>query len=181
MVYYPNLNSDEIKAVGYYDLTFTLPPVPRYGTYEIRWGYDANVRRGMCQIFVGNKKDHLYAADIPLDLRKTVWVGDTGFEPDTGFDEYDAEVDKRMRNRGYMKGGNAWTEYGHGLYTGRKCSAWQSPMRRIIYRGPLDPNETYYLRAKSVLDSDKTEFMMDILEICPKEVYDNPENPEDIW
>ncbi|MDD6130265.1 MAG: fasciclin domain-containing protein [Prevotellaceae bacterium] len=180
-VYYPNLNSDEIKAVGYYDLTFTLPPVPRYGTYEIRWGYDANVRRGMCQIFVGNKKDHLYAADIPLDLRKTVWVGDTGFEPDTGFDEYDAEVDKRMRNRGYMKGGNAWTEYGHGLYTGRKCSAWQSPMRRIIYRGPLDPNETYYLRAKSVLDSDKTEFMMDILEICPKEVYDNPENPEDIW
>ena len=45
----------------------------------------------------------------------------------------------------------------------------------------MDPNETYYLRAKSVLDSDKTEFMMDILEICPKEVYDNPENPEDIW
>lgn len=179
-VYYPNLNADEIKAVGYYDLTFTLPPVPRKGIYELRWGYDSNPRRGMAQIFFGNNKDKLYASDIPLDIRVTVWNGDTGFEVDTGDENYDAEVDKRMHNKGYMKGGHAWTEYGTS-YTGRQCSTWQSPMRRIIFRGIMDPSETYYLRIKSVLDSDKTEFMMDILEFCPKEVYDNPEVPEDIW
>ncbi len=39
----------------------------------------------------------------------------------------------------------------------------------------------YYLRMKSVLDSDQTEFMMDMIEFCPKEVYDNPNEPEDIW
>ena len=54
-------------------------------------------------------------------------------------------------------------------------------MRRIIFRGFLDPDETYYIRMKSVLDSDRTEFMMDLLEYCAKEVYDNPEEPEDIW
>ena len=41
--------------------------------------------------------------------------------------------------------------------------------------------ETYYLKIKSVLDSDKTEFYMDYLEFCSKDVYDNPETPEDIW
>lgn len=180
-IYYPNLNSDEIKAVGYYDLTFKLPPVPRRGTYEVRWGYDSNPRRGMGQIFFGSDPNKLYASDIPLDIRVTVWNGDTGFEPDTGDDDYDAEVDKRMHNKGYMKGGHAWTEYGHSPYTGRQCSTWQSPMRRIIHKGVLDPSETYYLHIKSVLDSDKTEFMMDIIEFCPKEIYDNPEVPEDIW
>lgn len=56
-----------------------------------------------------------------------------------------------------------------------------STMRRIIVRQHLVPEETYYLRMKSVLDSDQTEFMMDMIEFCPKEVYDNPKEPEDIW
>ena len=37
------------------------------------------------------------------------------------------------------------------------------------------------LRFKSVLDDQTREFYMDYLEYCPKEVYDNPETPEDIW
>ena len=45
----------------------------------------------------------------------------------------------------------------------------------------MDPNQTYYLRFKSVLDSSTSSFFMDYLEFCPKEVYDNPEKPEDIW
>ena len=45
----------------------------------------------------------------------------------------------------------------------------------------MDPDKTYYMRLKSVLDSEEKEFYMDYLEYCPKEVYDNPERPEDIW
>jgi hypothetical protein len=45
----------------------------------------------------------------------------------------------------------------------------------------MDPEETYYLKIKSVLDSDKKEFYMDYLELVAKEIYDNPEEPEDIW
>lgn len=45
----------------------------------------------------------------------------------------------------------------------------------------VDANKTYYLRMKSVLDSDTKEFYMDHLEWCAKEVFDNPMEPEDIW
>jgi hypothetical protein len=31
------------------------------------------------------------------------------------------------------------------------------------------------------LDDPKREYYVDYLEFCPKEVYDNPETPEDIW
>ena len=54
-------------------------------------------------------------------------------------------------------------------------------LRYIIVRQTMDPDKTYYMRLKSVLDSEEKEFYMDYLEYCPKEVYDNPERPEDIW
>ena len=54
-------------------------------------------------------------------------------------------------------------------------------IRHIVVRKTLDPNKTYYLKIKSVLDSDKKEFYMDYLEYVAKEIYDNPEKPEDIW
>ena len=56
-------------------------------------------------------------------------------------------------------------------------------IRRIIVREDMDPNKTYYLKFKNVLDDDivTTQFFMDYLEICAKEVYDNPMTPEDIW
>ena len=51
----------------------------------------------------------------------------------------------------------------------------------FIIRQTMDPDKTYYMRVKSVLDSEQKEFYMDYMEYCPKEVYDNPEMPEDIW
>ena len=45
----------------------------------------------------------------------------------------------------------------------------------------MEPDKTYYLRFKTVLDDPTREFYVDYLEYCPKEVYDNPETPEDIW
>jgi len=181
MEYYSNLYFDEVKCVGFYDVTLKLPPVPRRGTYEIRWGYDANPRRGMAQVFLGKSREKMFAADIPLDMRYQLYNTETGFEYDTGDDDYDSEVDKRMRNKGYMKAGKGWCHPQNPEWTGRNPFLGGSAMRRIIYRGVMDPEETYYIRMKSVLDSDRTEFMMDLLEYCAKEVYDNPEESEDIW
>ena len=56
-----------------------------------------------------------------------------------------------------------------------------SNVRHILIRQHLNADDTYYLRLKSVLDSDKKEMYMDYLEWCAKEVYDNPMTPEDIW
>jgi hypothetical protein len=32
-----------------------------------------------------------------------------------------------------------------------------------------------------VLDDKEKQFYMDFIEFCPKEIYDNPIVPEDIW
>ena len=54
-------------------------------------------------------------------------------------------------------------------------------IRRILLRQTMDPNETYYIRFKTVMDDPTRYFYMDYLEYAAKEVYDNPGVPEDIW
>ena len=94
-------------------------------------------------------------------------------------DDYNAEVDKKMRNNGFMKGAEIYCDGGQGL--SKMARADPLIIRRIIVRETMDPDETYYLRFKTVLDDASREFYVDYLEYCPKEVYDNPEVPEDIW
>lgn len=172
-----NLNRDEMKAVGRYELTFKLPPVPKRGTYELRYCVLATGKRGVAQMYFGTDLNNLPVAGIPIDLTMSADNRFSGWERDTGDDEYDAEVDKRMRNNGYMKGSQA-IDSNDGTERGYND---RNNIRHIIVRKTLDPKETYYLKVKSVLDSDKNEFYMDYLEYCAKEVYDNPETPEDIW
>ena len=103
-----------------------------------------------------------------------------GWEDDTDDDDYNAEIDKKMRANGYMKGPESyWPEIeGNTSYTARKRDRI---LRRIIVTSTMDPNETYYLRFKSVLKDQDLQFYMDFIEFCPKEIYDNPVEPEDIW
>ena len=53
--------------------------------------------------------------------------------------------------------------------------------RRIIVREYMSADEVYYLRFKTVQDLLSKQLFLDYIEWCPKEVYDNPETPEDIW
>ena len=172
-----NLNADEMKAVGRYEFLFTLPPVPRRTTYEFRYEVLANGNRGIAQIYFGDNPDYLPAAGIPLDITMRSDDSRTGWENDSDDDDYNAEVDKRMRNKGFMKGSNAINS-GDGTERGYND---RENVRRIMWRGTMDPDKTYYLKMKSVLDSDRKEFYMDYMEYCPKEVFDNPAEPEDIW
>ena len=172
-----NLHADEMKAVGRYEFMFTLPPVPRTGTYEFRYEVLANGNRGIAQVYFGTDPDNLPVAGIPLDITMRSDDPRTGWENDGPDQDYNAEVDKRMRNNGFMKGSQAinsndGTERG---YNDREN------VRRIMWRGTMYADKTYYLKMKSVLDSDRKEFYMDYMEYCPKEVYDNPNEPEDIW
>ena len=177
-----NLNRDEMKAVGRFDVMFTLPPVPRRGTYEVRYKVLANSNRGVAQIYFGSDPEKLPVAGIPIDLtmdcRNALDALKVGWEDDNpNDDDYTAEIDKRMRNNGYMKGpksinSNDGTE---------RDKSDRENIRHIFVRQTLDPDKTYYIRLKSVLDSDRKEFYMDFIEYCAKEIYDNPEKPEDIW
>ncbi len=177
-----NYQGDEFTIRGFSDVTFTLPPVPKRGTYELRYQVQSGGgTRGIVQFYWGSDKDHLAVMGIPLDLRlvcnKIMYNGsggdkeyDYGWEADTGDEDYDSEVDKHLRNNGFMKGPL--------LYDNRKSTI---STRRILFRQTMDPDETYYIRFKSVMDDPTRYLYMDFLEYASKEVYDNPETPEDIW
>jgi len=185
-----NFQGDELNVIKKYSMIFRLPPVPMKGTYEIRYAVQVKSGvRGMCQVYFGTDKDNLHAQGIPLDLRMgginrvtangtfpsiAGWVQDV-----TDDDDLNAENDKKMRNNGFMKG----PEYFQCWPGGSTSRAVPETIRRIIVREDMEPGNTYYLRFKNVLDDDvvTTQFFMDYLEICAKEVYDNPMTPEDIW
>lgn len=177
-----NLYRDEMKAVGRFEVMFKLPPVPRRGTYEVRYKVLANSNRGVAQVYFGSDPEKLPVTGIPLDLtmdcRNAMDAKKVGWEDDDpNDDDYSAEIDKRMRNNGYMKGPKSINS-NDGTERGKND---RENIRHIFVRQTLDPNETYYIKLKSVLDSDRKEFYMDFIEYCAKEIYDNPETPEDIW
>ncbi len=185
-----NYEGDEINVVGNYEITFKLPPVPKDGVYELRLGVQTNDQRGMCQVYWGNDKSNLPTAGLPLDMRmggKDWYVKGAspmesilGYEEDVeGDDELNAENDKKMRNNMCMKAPNSYYMYGSTV-TMRNQDAGKI-IRRIIVREEMKADEVYYLRLKSVLRDDETQLYLDFLEFCPKEVYDNPLVPEDIW
>ena len=176
---------DELKGVGRYEVVLKLPPVPRRGGYELRYRVLATTARGVAQLYFGDNLNNLPVVGIPVDL---VLCGDASrcgesgvrrcaWEPDSGDDDYDAEIDKRMRNNGFMKGElGLW----NGT-TGCRSDGYKHIIRHLVTRQLMDPDKTYYIKFKSVLDSDRKELYLDTIELCPKEVYDNPETPEDIW
>ncbi len=172
---FTNLNDDEIKCTGHFDMTFKLPPVPRKSTYEIRYKLLPTFLRGIVQVYFGTDRENLHTPDIPLDMTKFISEY-VGYEPDTGIDDYDADVDRALRNQGIMKGCKSVE-----CSDGTERTAYNRDMRRIVVREQMDPDKTYYLRFRSVLEGDTKELCLDYLEFCPKEVYDNPMKPEDIW
>lgn len=175
---WPGKNGDEMKAVGRYEVTYRLPPVPRRGVYELRYAIISTDRRGVAQVYFGSDFDRLPVAGIPMDWTIPPQNPITAWEADTEDDDYNSEIDKRMRNNGYMNGDKSNCVLGAPNNSLREYT-WA--MRRILLRQYMDPELTYYIRMKSVLDTDAKEFYMDYIELCPKEVYDNPERPEDIW
>lgn len=187
-----NYQADEFTIRGMQDITLRLPPVPRRGTYELRYavqpGGGVGDTRGIVQFYWGKDLNHLAPMGIPIDLRTGglnrrtrlgFFPSDTGWEQDTDDDEYNAEVDKRMRTKDWMKGAliqcmtaNTTT---YSARTNEMC------IRRILVRQTMDPDETYYIRFKTVIDDPYTYLYMDYFEYVAKEIYDNPEEPEDIW
>lgn len=186
-----NMQGDEMTIRGLTDVTMRLPPVPMHGTYELRFAIQSGGnRRGMVQFYWGSNKKKLAAMGIPMDLRlgadKKLHTSngdvpgeDIGWEEDKDDDDYNAEVDKRMRNNGFMKGCNQYCAGKPG--NSEMMRASDRCIRRIIVRETMDPDKTYYIKFKTVLDDPTRFFYMDYMEYCAKDVYDNPETPEDIW
>ncbi len=184
-----NMQGDEMTIRGLTDCTMRLPPVPKRGTYELRYAIQCGGNmRGMVQFYWGKDPNNLAAMGIPMDLRQGAYArntsigsvtSDIGYADDTDDDDYNAEIDKRLRNNGFMKGCQQYTAGAPGGSDMMRKS--NICIRRILLRQTMDPNETYYIRFKTVMDDPTRYFYMDYLEYAAKEVYDNPVTPEDIW
>ena len=183
-----NLQGDEFNIIGRYDFTMQLPPVPRAGQYEIRFGVATGSRvRSMAQVYFGTSPDKLTVTGIPMDLRigglekrmENITVpSNVGWEADTDDEEYNDRVTKAMRTKGFMKAPYAWC---NANGSGSPVRTFHYMSRRIIINTFLEPYKNYYIRFQSVLDAEAKEFFMDYFEYVAKEVYDNPEESEDIW
>ena len=193
-----NYQGDEFNIVGNSEITIKLPPVPKDGTYELRMGVSANSQRGMFQIYWGTNKDRLPAIGSPIDMRMggVYWYNQFGHhgggEPSTlGWEDdiededmINAEIDKRLRNNGYMKGPNSfwmWTRSATSDISTQHARRRGDSLRKILLTEEMRADKTYYLRFKSVLPNNRTEFYLDYLEFCESNVYDSLVQPEDIW
>lgn len=178
-----NYSGDEDKAFGQFDIMFRLPPVPKRNTYEFRYKLLATAARGIVQVYFGSDPKNLPVAGIPINMTMNVYdffgEGATwGDLQDSGKDEDEIiDIDHKLRNHGLMKATRHETEMNSTTARAKSnCS------RHIIVRQTLDPSETYYVRFKSVQpDLSRPELYLDYFEYCPKEIYDSPERPEDIW
>lgn len=157
--------ADELKINGWYDFTLRLPPVPP-GNWEVRIGYSRVWWRGIAQFFLDGE-----IQGIPRDLRiegndpRVGWVADTGGPED-------AEIDKAMRNRGYMKGPASAINYAYNS----NLRDDQAYLRVIIGQISVQDYGAHYLRAKNVL-SPGNEYNGDLIELVPLSLIEN----EDIY
>ena len=174
-----DLEGDEFMVLGIYDFVLKLPPVPKEGLYEIRMGCSLNSLRGMCQIYFGEDPKSLLPVGLPFDMRMSTTDDNVGWFNDGNLDEAAIqEKDKNMRNQGYMKGPKIFCiSNGDAATTARD---YQGHVRLIVTTETLKPGHTYYMRFKSCLEDNASQFFSDYFEFCPRSVYNGVE-PEDIW
>ena len=174
---------DELMVSGLYDITMKLPPVPRSGTYEVRLGAAHNPSRGMCQFYFGDDPDRLKPAGLPYDMRQIPepenpnipWIADTE-DWSTNY-----EIDKNLRNQGYMKGPQYFTVCsGSADMPVRKRGGIYGVVRRIVTVANMDADKDYYIRFKTALRKSDSRLFLDYIEYASTNVY-NGVVAEDIW
>ena len=183
---YNSHEADEMFFRRNYDFVLRLPPVPA-GNYEVRVGFSSSDHRGCAQFYMGNDANcdwenenfsSMVPCGIPVDL--TQIVANFGYVADSEFssEEEIQENDKNMRNQGRMKGPNSWRGANGNDKNLRDIGTGHSPQRVILGRTTLPEDGSIYVRARSMVNNDGIELMMDYIEICPDNIFDNPEKTE---
>ena len=178
-----NYQGDEIMVSGVYDFTMRLPRVPKDGVYEVRMGVSHNPLRGMCQIYFGSDPDRLEPAGLPYDMRQPVLSTNPALPWEADGEDWtvNRENDKNLRNQGYMKASQYVTRVnGQGDIPVRGCNGSNGVVRRIITVADMKADRDYYLRFKSALKKNDSQFDGDYIEYASTAVYNGP-TAEDIW
>ena len=184
---YYSMNGDEMDAQDLFDITFTLPPVPFTGEWQIRLGFapmnvvnDGADWRGQVQVSYDGT-----AQGIPLDFSKTLaevygisasdWSAITYSEIRQD-DEKRQEDFKILKNKGYYRGPHSVFNSSNGLISGKynTFSQMRNTARKVLCTVNIVAGETHTLRIKNVsqgLTAKTKEAMLDYLELVPKSIY----------
>lgn len=177
---------DELFCKGAYDFAVKLPPVPKDGTYELRFGYVNNSNRTMVQFFLGNSSDRsqMTPCDVPLDQNVQANSTTVGWTNPTTDGDNGAAVDRAMHNRGWMRGPNYFgnKKNGEGTLARYNGTGGQQHLRRIVTKQYFEQGKDYWFRCKTAMpENTEAEFELDYIELVPVNVYNNPNLTEDIF
>ena len=154
-----------VKPGQLYDLLITTPPVPA-GTYEVRFGYRANGRRGVAQFYVDG-----VPSGVPVNLN-TVGT-DTGIgyvlPGSDPADPLGFENDKMMRNRGYMKGPGSFKAINGSWYSGESARYNAGNLRKILGTYSFPKTENHVIGVKGLSSG---QFQIDFIEFVPTSVLE---------
>lgn len=177
---------DELYVKGAYDFAIKLPPVPKDGTYELRFGYVNNGARTIVQFYLGHSSDRskMTPCDIPLDQNVQASSKTVGWTNPNNDGDNGAAVDKAMHNRGWMRGPNYFSNFKGGTSTVARFNGTggQQHLRRIVTKKYFKQNEENWLRCKTAMpENTEAQFELDYIEIVPVNVYNNPYLTEDVF
>lgn len=169
---FQNYEGDEIflnaTSGKLYDFEIKTPPIPA-GTYEVRFGYLTNGKRGVAQLYFDGSP-----CGVPLNLNKS--ATDNGYVA-PGVDPEDLlgfENDKIMRNQGYMKGPACYKVPKPGWTYGENARYSSSILRRILGTYTFTEAGHHKLTVKGLSGG---EFMFDYMEFVPTSALES----EDIY
>ena len=185
---YYSMNGDEFDIQNRFDMTFTLPPVPATGDYQLRLGFapmspntDNAPFRGQVQVYFNNE-----ATGLPLNFAEPInqesvygsasWPNySTGSNPIRN-DSIARQSDfKLLKNKGYFRGPYSVFGSSDGTYNSLSYRFSDQPhtARKVLCTVHMEEGKTYTLRMKNVSNSlaQRKEAMLDYLEIVPKSVY----------
>ncbi len=153
-----------------YDFSIVTPPIPA-GTYEIRFGYQINGKRGVAQIYIDD-----IPSGVPLNLNNWATNPSIGFViPGTELDDPNGfENDKMMRNRGYMKAPEQFKSVVKTWYNNPDARHADNCLRRILGVYNFAEAGNHIMKVKGLSAG---EFMFDYLEFVPISVIET----EDIY
>ena len=160
-----NFEGDEffvsVQSGKLYDFEVTTPPIPA-GTYEVRFAYQANGKRGVAQFYVDG-----VPTGVPVNLNTV------GSDPSIGYitpgtdmvaDPYGFENDKMMRNGGYMKGPNSFKAVDESWYKGSSARYNGSNLRKILGTYAFQSASKHKIMVKGLSGG---QFQIDFIEFVP--------------
>lgn len=177
---------DELYCKGAYDFAIKLPPVPKDGTYELRFGYVNNGKRTIVQFYLGHSSDRstMTPCDIPLDQNVNLQSTTVGWTNANTDGDNGAAVDKAMHNRGWMRGPNYFSnkKFGEGSTARFKSDGGQHHIRRVVTKQYFKQGEENWFRCKTAMpENTEAEFQLDYIELVPVNVYNNSYLTEDVF